>query len=66
VNARASTADLARQLGVARTTVVARLARLEREGIISGYTVRCGTTWRSRGCRPLSASACSRAPAPTW
>lgn len=40
VNARASTADLARQLGVARTTVVARLARLEREGIVSGYTVK--------------------------
>lgn len=40
VNARASTADLARQLGVARTTVVARLARLERDGVISGYAVR--------------------------
>lgn len=40
VNARESTADLARQLGVARTTVVARLARLQREGIVSGYTVR--------------------------
>jgi DNA-binding Lrp family transcriptional regulator len=40
VDARASTADLARQLGVARTTVVARLARLERDGVISGYTVR--------------------------
>ena len=40
VNARESTADLARKLGVARTTVVARLARLEREGIVSGYTVR--------------------------
>jgi DNA-binding Lrp family transcriptional regulator len=39
-NARASTAQLARQLGVARTTVVARLARLERDGVIAGYTVR--------------------------
>ena len=39
-NARASTANLARQLGVARTTVVARLARLERDGVIVGYTVR--------------------------
>jgi len=39
-NARASTAALARQLGVARTTVVARLARLERSGAIVGYTVR--------------------------
>ena len=40
VHARASTAELARQLGVARTTVVARLARLERDGVVSGYTVR--------------------------
>jgi DNA-binding Lrp family transcriptional regulator len=39
-NARQSTADLARQLGLARTTVLARLARLEREGVIVGYTVR--------------------------
>ncbi|MEI6245964.1 MAG: AsnC family transcriptional regulator, partial [Acidobacteriota bacterium] len=32
VNARESTANLARKLGLARTTVVARLARLEAEG----------------------------------
>ena len=42
VNARASTAELARQLGTARTTVLARLERLEREGVIAGYTVRLG------------------------
>jgi DNA-binding Lrp family transcriptional regulator len=41
-HARASTATLARQLGVARTTVVARLARLEQSGVIVGYTVRLG------------------------
>jgi DNA-binding Lrp family transcriptional regulator len=41
-NARESTAELARRLGVARTTVVARLARLERDGVILGYTVRLG------------------------
>jgi DNA-binding Lrp family transcriptional regulator len=41
-NARASTANLARKLGIARTTVVARLARLERDGVIVGYTVRLG------------------------
>lgn len=41
-NARESTADLARKLGIARTTVVARLARLERDGVIVGYTVRLG------------------------
>ncbi len=41
-NARESTANLARKLGIARTTVVARLARLEKEGVIVGYTVRLG------------------------
>ena len=39
-NARTSTAQLARKLGVSRTTVQSRLERLEREGVISGYTVR--------------------------
>ena len=39
-NARESTANLARKLGTARTTVLARLGRLEREGVIAGYTVR--------------------------
>lgn len=39
-DARTSTADLARKLGVARTTVVARLAKLERDGVIVGYTTR--------------------------
>ena len=39
-NARTSAADLARQLGVARTTVLARLTRLEKQGVITGYTVR--------------------------
>jgi DNA-binding Lrp family transcriptional regulator len=40
VDARQSTAALARRLGVARTTVLARLARLERERVILGYTLR--------------------------
>ena len=39
-NARAPAADLARRLGVARTTVLSRLARLEKTGVIVGYTVR--------------------------
>lgn len=38
-DARMSHADLARRLQVARSTVVARLARLERSGVIVGYTV---------------------------
>ena len=39
-NARASTAEIARRLGLSRTTVQSRIERLEREGVISGYTVR--------------------------
>ncbi|NUU04508.1 Lrp/AsnC family transcriptional regulator [Herbaspirillum robiniae] len=42
VSARESVANLARKLGVARTTVVARLARLEKNGVIAGYTVKLG------------------------
>ena len=41
-NARESTALLARKLKLARTTVVARIARLERDGVIGGYGVRLG------------------------
>lgn len=41
-NARESAANLARALGVARTTVVARIARLEKTGVIAGYGVRLG------------------------
>jgi DNA-binding Lrp family transcriptional regulator len=48
-DARASAADMARQLGVARTTVLARLARLERSGVIVGYTVRLGQDEAHRG-----------------
>ena len=48
-DARASTAALARQLGVARTTVLARLTRLERTGVIVGYTVRLGQDEADRG-----------------
>ena len=43
-NARESVAALARKLGVARSTVVARLKRLEQSGAIAGYTVRLGQT----------------------
>ena len=39
-DARQSTAALARKLGLARTTVVERMKRLERDGIVAGYTVR--------------------------
>ena len=39
-NAREPTASLARKLGLARSTVQERIARLERSGTIAGYTVR--------------------------
>ncbi|KLJ01725.1 Lrp/AsnC family transcriptional regulator [Luteimonas sp. FCS-9] len=39
-NARLSTAEIARRLGLSRTTVQSRIERLERDGVIGGYTVR--------------------------
>ncbi|MCR6686713.1 Lrp/AsnC family transcriptional regulator [Pseudoxanthomonas sp.] len=39
-NARTPIAELAQALGVSRGTVSNRLARLEREGTITGYTLR--------------------------
>lgn len=45
-NARAPVAKLAKKLGVARSTVQARLDRLETAGVIAGYTLRLGETTR--------------------
>jgi DNA-binding Lrp family transcriptional regulator len=39
-NARAPVAELARKLGLSRTTVQSRIERLERRGVITGYTAR--------------------------
>ena len=39
-NARLSTAEIARRLGLSRTTVQSRIERLERDEVITGYTVR--------------------------
>ncbi|MBZ9793577.1 Lrp/AsnC family transcriptional regulator [Rhizobium sp. 3T7] len=39
-NARMPTAVLARRLGLSRTTVQAKIERLERDGVIAGYGVR--------------------------
>lgn len=52
-NARAPVATLARRLGLARTTVQARLDRLEETGVIQGYTVRLNQALRA----PLRATA---------
>ncbi len=42
-DARMSTAELARRLDVSRTTVQSRLQRLEKAGVIAGYTVKLAT-----------------------
>ena len=39
-NGRATTAELGRLLGISRTTVQSRMDRLQRRGVIAGYTVR--------------------------
>jgi DNA-binding Lrp family transcriptional regulator len=44
-DARASVADLARRLGVSRTTAQSRLERLERNGVIAGYAVKLGDAY---------------------
>lgn len=41
-NARMPVAALAQSLGLARSTVQSRMERLERQGVIAGYTVRLG------------------------
>ena len=46
-NSRESTAALARKLGLSRSTVTDRIARLEKQGIITGYTVRYSDTYAS-------------------
>jgi DNA-binding Lrp family transcriptional regulator len=44
-DARAPTSELARRLGLARTTVQARIERLERTGVIAGYTILTGEAY---------------------
>ena len=39
-DARAPVADLAKTLAVSRGTITNRMAKLQREGVITGYTVR--------------------------
>ena len=41
-NARESTSELARRLGLPRSTVHERIERLRREGVISGFSVLIG------------------------
>lgn len=46
-NARMPVATLARRLGLARTTVQARLDKLETNGTIAGYTLKLGAAHRA-------------------
>lgn len=50
-NARMPVASLAKRLGLARSTVQARLDRLEVTGVIAGYTLRLGEAARTRRIR---------------
>lgn len=50
-DARMSLAVLARRMKVARSTIQARVERLESSGVIAGYTVRLGETARTSRIR---------------
>lgn len=50
-DARMSVATLARRLKVARSTIQARLERLESSGVIAGYTVKLGEAARQSRIR---------------
>jgi DNA-binding Lrp family transcriptional regulator len=50
-NSSTSTSQLARRFKVARSTVQARIERLERSGIIAGYTVKLGQALTLRRIR---------------
>jgi DNA-binding Lrp family transcriptional regulator len=47
-NAREPVSSLARKLGLSRSTVQDRIDKLESTGVITGYTVRTGTSFRNR------------------
>lgn len=52
-NAREPVASLARKLGLARSTVQERIARLEREGVVRGYTVLLSDETEARKLRAV-------------
>jgi DNA-binding Lrp family transcriptional regulator len=53
-NAREPAASLARKLGIARSTLQERIARLEREGLIRGYTVRLSDEAAAKNFRAVA------------
>jgi DNA-binding Lrp family transcriptional regulator len=44
-NSRASTSELARQLGLSRSTVQSRLSKLQDTGVITGFTLQLGENY---------------------
>lgn len=52
-NARTPVSELARRLGVSRTTAQARLEKLERNGTIEGYSLRLSERYRREQIRAL-------------
>ena len=52
-DARASTAEIARKLQLSRTTVQSRIERLERMGVIAGYTVLLSDEFERERVRAL-------------
>ncbi len=48
-NARLSLSEMARRLGVSRGAIQSRLQKLERSGVIAGYTVRLSSDY-DQGC----------------
>ncbi len=52
-NGRYSVAELARRLFVSRTAAQARLEKLEKKGVIAGYTVRLSREYREAEVRAL-------------
>ncbi|MFG0396566.1 Lrp/AsnC family transcriptional regulator [Pseudomonas alloputida] len=58
-NARTPVMTLAKKLKVARATVQNRLARLEEQGIIMGYTIRLQSDEIDRGVRAITSISIS-------
>jgi DNA-binding Lrp family transcriptional regulator len=58
-NARMPVATMAKVLGVSRGTVQNRLARLEKDGTVLGYTVRLKASAEDQRIRPTAAGTSS-------
>ena len=56
-DARTSVVELARALGTSRATVQNRMNRLERDGVIQGYTILLKPDAETRGVRALMSIA---------